>query len=118
MKDRIEINGVWYVREDKPKPEYNFRITDTESMILETSTSCFEMTVLKDYNYDPSIQYTDKTVGEFGAWKNEFWDSEAWMKGVLENNPESLQELPNLTDEDLAALQYLIKEAVERGWLE
>jgi len=111
-KTRIQIDGIWYVREDQiEKNPIELDPVKFEGIVVEDETFCFEATrILRDSGdpYDDiDIKFTDKRIEPF---KEEHWDSNSWMKGVLDNNPDSLKELPDIGEGTKflkAFLQYL-----------
>jgi hypothetical protein len=86
MKDRILIEGEWYVR------EATLQETELEliwSETVETSTEDYSWTAVRlkrdsDGFYDPYVEFWDKATG-----KKEMWDNSAWLIGVLEGYDES-----------------------------
>ena len=50
--DRIEINGVWYVKEDKPTtPDLTEKdLTFTKSCVYETGDYCWEASLISKDN--------------------------------------------------------------------
>ena len=119
MQNRIQIDGVWYVREQQ-EPEVQLDITRFKGMVTESDKYCFEATKIKDGSvpgkyYDGcDIEFTDKRVK---PWKTDLWDNNAWMRGVLDNNPESLAELEHLCPQGEAELKAFLKVLKEEGWI-
>lgn len=95
-ENRIQINGVWYVREDQPsKPDIQWQDpSHSESLVWENDEFCLEVNrLLPEVKTDGCwIKFTDKRGGR-NAWKEEYWDNDAWMKGIYQRNPESLETL-------------------------
>ena len=71
MKDRIQVDGVWYVRESSTLPIVKIKpkdVTNSLSCTWESKNWCFEATVilrdeaenLTDIYTDPWIEITDK----------------------------------------------------------
>ena len=123
-KDRIQINGVWYVKESNTKPATkkveieDHQITKFKGAIFETDDYCWEAT--KTYKDDGSlysgldIKFTDKANREIIR----HWDNDAWMRGVLESYPESLEEARNEMDEmGVAYFQAFLAKLREDFWL-
>jgi len=122
MQDRIEINGVWYIREDlsnnqKEDIELNFSTTAT----YENNEYCWEATRLcKDesqvsFYEDIYIEFTDKRTI---PWKEEFWDGNVWTISVMNNDPEALKEArESMCDEGVKTFQLFLKKLKEKGWL-
>lgn len=122
MEDRILINGIWYVKEssieEKAVPEELIEIYSYIGFTCETDDYHFEA---KRYYRDDnetffqgiSIDFRDKIQNT-----TDFWDSVSWMKGVLENNPDSLEEARfSLNEKGINALKLLLKKLEEKGWL-
>lgn len=95
MKDRIEINGVWYIREDKAIsdniPQDIIDNIDSEfwqykGAFYEDELMCIDTMISEDNNII-SAKYINKTVQ---PWETEELDNENWFVGILENNPESI----------------------------
>jgi hypothetical protein len=131
MQDRIEINGIWYVREDKqPTPvidDLNDEdVTDSLDCVWETDEFCFEATVLlrdnaeelTDFYGSVYLKITDKRPSDRKDWVEHDADNDKWLLGVLEGNPDSMSEAYEMFDENgikqfRAFISYLIK----KGWL-
>jgi len=123
MENRIQINGVWYVREDVSNSnEIQIDITEDityfSGCVYENDKYCWEVTVIEPHKYGNSvdIKFTDKREK---PWKEENWDNMVWFEGILENNLESLKELDGIMDEDgikifQKFLEYLKNDL---GWL-
>jgi hypothetical protein len=119
MKDRIEINGIWYVKE-KPDSFSPIELDPTkfEGIVVEDDKFCFEATrILRDSGdpYDDiNIKFTDKTIKPF---KEDYWDGKSWMKGILNNNPDSLKELPNIGSDGIRFFQAFLQHLTDEEWL-
>jgi hypothetical protein len=126
--ERIEINGVWYVREDstpKTQPEDSIHIDATMSqhLIFETDECCFNVhRIYRDdeetFYDDVSIEFTDKRPTNREDWKTEYWDNDRWLIGVLQNDEISLREArESLSEKGISELKYVIRQLIERGWI-
>ena len=135
MENRIQINGIWYVREESSKPsntEVKFdkeEVTNTRSCIYETDKYCWEASILVEeddvlkcrtfgakVNYLLTIKFTDKLTE---SSKEDYWDSMDWFEGVIENNPESLKEFDGVMDEESIKIFQKFLEYLKNdlGWL-
>jgi hypothetical protein len=121
MENRIEINGVWYVKESTDEKEpIELDPTQFEGLVVEDGDFCFEATrIFKDdgtpYSDCVSIKCTDKREK---PWKEDDWDHTGWMRGVLKNNPESLEELPaDMGKESIRFLQAFLQLLTDKEWL-
>jgi homospermidine synthase len=97
-QDRIQINGVWYVRDDKVKDNYNEIPKDIieeiddqtwkyKGVFYEGNLMVLDTSISDDSDLIMSIKYIDKTVE---PWAEDSFDNDNWLRGVLENNPESI----------------------------
>jgi hypothetical protein len=123
MQDRIEINGVWYRREaGYENRQRDIELTFSRSCSYETDQYCWEAIRLQrgedeSLGYYPGIdvKFTDKTEK---PWTEEYWDSEAWVKGILTGNAESLESAEEIMcPEGVADFRRFLKKLVELGWL-
>jgi hypothetical protein len=132
MENRIEINGVWYVREDAITDPLDYLeaeemdVTDSLVCSWECTDWAFEASVimkdgaenLTDCYATPYITITDKRVKRKEYWKEHSTDNPYWMKGILENNPESLSEAREFIDYDgLKHFRMFLNHLVNKGWL-
>lgn len=117
-QDRIQVNGVWYVREDQAQEPIELDPTEFEGVVVENKDFCFEATrIRKDgggFYDDIDIEFIDKRVK---PWKEEHWDSNSWMKGILDNNPDSFKELPDIGSEGIRFLQAFLQHLKDEEWL-
>ena len=117
MEDRIEINGVWYVKEDSTTDE-DLGITEFKGCVYETDEYCWEATKLLKYDdkyYDEiDIKFTDKSNK---PWFSDHWDSNVWMKGVLRNDPESIKEAKtSMSKKGVADFKRFLRALQNKGW--
>ena len=132
MEDRIQINGVWYVKadiySDKPIPSIAVSLFD-ESGVIETKTCHFET---EDFVYEAVvlldgdgglrhksmyINFTDKRPD---PWKEDMWDNLTWLNGLILKNPDSIKELEELKMPPSAIAtfrDFLIYLRDEKEWL-
>ena len=119
MENRIKIGDVWYVRE-QPVEEIEMDVTSFRGRVFETDLYCFEATQLlkdDDTTYDDScdIKVTDKRVK---PWKEEHLDNPKWFIGVLENNPESMDEAHEMfCEQGIAEFRAFVRDLISVGWL-
>ena len=131
MEDRIEINGVWYVREDTINDSLDYLeeeemdLTFSEECCYETDKYCFVASRIRkdesgEFYPDIIITFTDKRSGNRDTWKEDYWDNNKWFKGILGGNPESLKSLDketNLCGEGQRQFKGLLSRLVEGGWI-
>jgi len=130
MEDRIQLNGVWYTREDNQptqeiKPLKREDVTAFKGFVYETDKFCYEATIIAksglfeegEYHDNIDIKFTDKRIK---PWVEDHWDSMAWFKGVLENNPESINTLlvgDGMSREDVDGFRSFLAFLKQQGWL-
>ena len=120
MQNRIQIDGVWYVREQQ-EPEVQLNITRFKGMVTESDKYCFEANKIQKTEWPPEyydgvdIEFTDKRVK---PWKTDLWDNNAWMRGVLINDPVSLEHLrESVCPQGEAELKAFLTKLKEEEWL-
>lgn len=112
-QDRININGVWYVREDVQKlPDVSEECYYYEVYAYETKNYAYEA---HKTNLECVIEYTDKTTER--PWKEEWWDNASFFHGVLNNNPEALEDLSDMSKEDIENLQSFLQFLKQKQWI-
>jgi hypothetical protein len=99
--ERIEIKGVWYVREDLQSPKtITIRendVTHFRGVVHESEDYCFEASkIYKDFttgqDYDGveiKITFKERGVPQ-KDWRTEYWDHTAFFQGILKNHPGSI----------------------------
>jgi hypothetical protein len=133
-RDRIQIDGVWYVKETtKPYTAYpiemtnidEFDVTRSLGRIWENDDWAFEAkillapdgTALEDTWGDCWIQITEK-LDDHDAWVEHDIDNPRWMLGVYEGDPESMEEADRMmTPEGIALFRGFIHLLIKNGWL-
>ena len=119
MEDRIQINGIWYVRETtSPEIDITHDITEFKGCAYENDKYCWEVTVIEPHTFDGivSIKFTDKRVK---PWKEEHWDSTKWLRSVY-YDPGSFEyfEEINLCNEGVNAFKQLLGVLInDKKWL-
>jgi len=116
--DRIQINGIWYIKEDHQE-SIQLDPTNYHGCVVENDEFCIEAMKLYDEDgdryYDSlDIKFVDKRQK---PWKEDNWDYTPWMNGVLDNNTESLNELPYIGPKGVKYLQAFLKHLKDKEWL-
>lgn len=131
MKDRIQVDGVWYVRESSTLPMVKIDemlVTNTLGCIWESDDWCFEATaILREeavnltdiYTAIIDIAITDKRNPDRDKWiEHSGIDNSNWFIGVYEGNPESMVEAEEILDEQgIAEFRGFIGHLIEKGWI-
>ena len=123
MKNRIEIDGVWYTREDNTTPEVKPRLESSiafEGLVFESDLYCFEATRLRDddgefYDKQCDIQFTNKKLD---IDNSEHWDNTEWMIEFLNNDPDAIScATKSLCSQGIEEFRVVVKELAEKGWI-
>jgi hypothetical protein len=123
MKNRIEIDGIWYTREDNTTPEVTPQLEPSvsyEGLVFESDLYCFEATRLRDdagnfYDKHCDIKFTDKKLD---IDNSEHWDNVDWMNAVLNNDAEAIDEAnESLCSQGLVEMKEVLSELAENGWI-
>jgi hypothetical protein len=131
MKDRIQVDGIWYVRETSTLPIVEIEemfVTNTLGCIWESDNWCFQATaILRDEAVDLTdifttiidIVITDKRNSDRDKWiEHDAVDNSTWFIGVYEGNPESMPEAEEMMDEQgIAEFRGFIGHLIEKGWI-
>lgn len=103
--DRIQINGVWYVRETLEEEEQVDAVF-YQGCVAENDKYCFDATRLKEDSKEFDIKVTYKK-GSRSEWKEYLWDNINFFKGVLNGHPDTLNSLRESIDDE-AEVKYFI----------
>ena len=110
MEDRIEINGVWYIREEKVEELeiYTYlqkQYEDDKFLLVAT----FEDET--DTKID-IIEFTDKRkFNSVKEWVPEVWDNDKWFYAVATGNHEAKSEVDK---EILPILEQFLKQILRK----
>jgi hypothetical protein len=126
MEDRIQINGVWYKREEDS-------IEEPEKLFWDVTTYIGKVAESKLYVFKAEKMYKDEINGEWysgidieftdkrtlGNWKTDVWDNNTWMRSVLKDNPEALDELrESVCEQGEKEFKEFLRLIQEEGWLD
>jgi len=131
MEKRIQINAVWYIREDAINDSLDhledeeLDLSFSEECCYETDKYCFVAQRVKinggdEFYSDINIEFTDERSRNIDNWKKEYWDNNDWLKGILEDNPESIKSLNEETDlcsQGKRQFKRFLDQLVIEGWL-
>jgi hypothetical protein len=125
MEDRIQINGVWYKREEDSAEETEstfWEVTDYIGKVAESKLYVFKAERIYRDGIDSElysgvdIEFTDKRI--LGNWKTEYWDNNTWMINVLNDEPDALKELrKSVCERGELEFKAFLKTLVNEGWL-
>mgnify|MGYP003651438801 FL=1 len=127
MKDRIEVNGVWYIKENtivqptiselEPGIKY-------DGFIFESNLYAFDCTriydedgnLYKDGNL--CIKFTDKSIIHDIDKFQEHWDNGDWMNGILDGDEGSIETaMESLCSQGLVELKEVLTTLRVAAWL-
>ena len=121
MQDRIEINGVWYIREDLANTQEEVELSFSLEAMYENDNYCWQATRLykensqTDFYNDIDIKFTDKREK---PWEEEHWDNNDWMLLVLKDDSDALKEAEkSMCDEGIKTFKLFLNKLQEEGWL-
>lgn len=120
-EDRIQINGIWYVKEGMPAQTEPQDLIYTQQCLLELDSCMFEAAQMySDYNNEiffknsVDITYTNKITKEV-----DHWDNNQWMKRLFDGEREALDEVSDvLNKSEIAQLKVFIGTLIENNWLD
>lgn len=123
--NRIQINGEWYVKENNIEPLINPEdVIHSIECVWEDTNWCFVASLIvkeDDFNdcYDDVyLKITDKRKKNRENWSEEYIDNPKWVLGVLENNPESMEDANKMfDDEGLGYFKAFARYLIDKGWL-
>ena len=126
-KDRIQIDGVWYVKEQDTNTVQELQPSDVTNYIgcvYETDAFCWEATMiyrddLETLYPDVSVEFTDKRDADRENWIVEYWDNTKWFQGVYNNDPKSLVDARATMDvKGINDFRTFLKYIEQRGWID
>jgi hypothetical protein len=134
MEDRIQVNGVWYVKETtKPIPDPlrmtkidEFDVTRSLSRVWENDDYAFEAKILlepdgnalEDTWGDCWVIVTEKVGDTNDTWVEHSIDNPRWMLGVLDGDPESMEEANKMmSPEGIRLFRGFLLLLIRNGWL-
>jgi hypothetical protein len=107
--ERIEINGVWYVKEDTQLPEVGLNyddITHFKGVSFEDGDICLEATRLCNTDDEGTFSLRESTImgvdvevtfKEQGVpmkeWEMDYMDNTLFLRGIIEGNKDSIDSL-------------------------
>lgn len=131
MENRIEINGVWYVKEDSIENTLNnieeeLDLSFNIECVYENSQYVFVASRLHEDGLDSdfydgiSINFTDKRFEDREDWTEDHWDNELFFKGILERDKGSIETLRNeigMCENGIKILIQFLTQLREIGWI-
>ena len=132
MEDRIQINGVWYVKEEELDTVEYVKPTISQlepgikydGFVFESNLYAFDCTRIYDEDGnlykdgDVSIKFTDKSVVHDITEYQEHWDNADWMNGILENIDGAIEEaMESLCSQGLVELKEVLTTLRVAAWL-
>ena len=127
MKDRIEVNGVWYIKENtivQPTISQLDSGVKYDGMVFESDLYSFDCTrvydedgnLYKDGNV--SVKFTDKSITHDIDKFQEHWDNVDWMRALLINEPEAIEEaMESLCSQGLVELKEVLTTLRVAAWI-
>ena len=127
MEDRIEINGVWYVRETSSTPPPSIIeidetvLTTAQQIVYEDSDYCFVASRIyktEDEFYDDFVvEITDKRSKDKSTWTEDYLDNMYFIHHLKNKNLESIEELSKtMCINGINTLISLLNILEKKGW--
>ena len=131
-RDRIQIDGIWYIKESLVPPIGVFSDFKSEDVIVtmerewENDDWNFKAFVLMKNNFEDIENYYPGVNLLIADKRNSPWvkhesDNPKWAIGVLENNPDSMSCALEIFKDDkkgLAEFRSFLKYLIDIKWLE
>jgi len=125
MQNRIEINGVWYIKEassnKQQEREKDIELDYSVEAIYEDDKYVFQATrfsknkELTEFYSEPVISFTDKRIQ---PWQPETWDNCTWMRAVLKGESVAIKALQMvLCSEGVKTFKAFLRKLRELQWL-
>ena len=134
MEDRIQVNGVWYVKETTKAVSESvsmttideFDVTRSLARVWENDDWVFEAkillapdgTELEDTWGDCWLTITEKVGHTNASWVEHSIDNPTWMLGVYEGDPLSMREANKMmTSDGIRLFRGFLSLLIKNGWL-
>ena len=124
MKNRIEIDGVWYVKEETEDQSAISQLgpgIKYDGYLFESNLYCFDCTRIYDEDeklYEDSsvsIEFTNKTLD---MDRTELWDNTSWMNGFLKNDIIAITDArESLCAQGMLELREVLTTLKEKEWI-
>lgn len=113
MQNRIQVNGIWYVREEEREP---IEIIEYKCLMYENEKFVFEASIDEEKHKLDLIEITDKQVK---PWKERCWDNLDFLKICLEYDETAHQTLESygFNKDDIETFIAFLKEIQKKGYL-
>lgn len=119
MKDRIQIDGVWYVREEEEKKN-PVDIYYYYEAVYEDSDYCIEAHVFLDnktLKIDPTSLRFEITDKRQTPWKEEYWDNIDWLRYLHLREGKQTREAEEVIGKDgLNIVLSMLDELKKKYW--
>ncbi len=117
MQDRININGVWYVKEQTNLNSDDIEVTNYQGCVWEDEECLFEATKLINNEGklwgDVDIKFIDKALK-----KEEYFDNISWIRGVYVDELKSIEIAQKyLSTTGIVKFKNFISKLIKMKWL-
>lgn len=118
MHDRIQINGVWYVREDAQLENQQIDVKPVYSIAADyqySNTVSWKATKL--YKDDMETLYDEIYLEFTEDGVTDHWDNQSWIIGVYEGDEDAISELKEVLNGDqILHFKAFLKCLKDKGW--
>jgi hypothetical protein len=126
-KNRIQIDGEWYVKEIIATPPESIELSDltfTKECIYGTDDYLWIASKIARTHYEPELVETDYYEGIDIKFTNkntsveEYWDNTNWILGVYHNDKESIKiAKESMSIKGIETFRKYVKSLIVIGWL-
>lgn len=105
MENRIEINGICYIKEDTYKEEPALELREVFILLYEDSNVLLEANFTDEtFTKIEFISYKDKHTKT-----SEIWDNNIWFDRIVDNEKDAILEIPKNTDIIIQFIKQILK---------
>ena len=116
MDNRIEVNGVWYVREaDVVIDNTALNIAYCKSLTESSDNYHFTLAVVGD-NFEDCNRMPHLVCAPMEGGASEHIDNNLFLLDLYNNRVEDKDELNMYSEGDIHVMKGLVKEGIDLGW--
>lgn len=106
-------------KEKNISPKVDFDAIEYKGRVYESDLYCFDVTKIKrdndDYYDGVDVKFTDKREK---PWKEDNFDNDKWLLGVLDDNPDSIPDAKKLMcEQGIAELKAVVDDLLLIEWI-
>ena len=119
MKDRIQIDGVWYVKEEEEKKNpvdiyYYYEAVYEDSYYYIVARVSLSAQTLKIHPTSLNFEITDKRQN---PWKEDYWDNIDWLRHLHQREVKQMRGVEEVIGKDgLNIILGMLDELKKKDW--